>query len=104
MAERYPNKEQPNPSGPYTRWTNFGYEGWGWIDYDTIEEALTANQSGATFVITKPVRYRVVEQAETFRERDEGMPPMTPGAAAPLDLRTAEEIQAERLAGKAAKG
>jgi hypothetical protein len=50
------------PKGPYTVWIDYGYEGWRFKDFGTIEEALSFDESyGMTKHISKPVKYRVEE-------------------------------------------
>ena len=49
------------PKGPYTRWTDGGYEGWSFRDFKTLEEAVHyQGYSSEGFVITRLVEYEIV--------------------------------------------
>jgi len=48
------------PKGPFTRWFDYGYDGWRFVDYPTLEAAVTATtyQSGPV-IIMRPVAFKV---------------------------------------------
>jgi hypothetical protein len=50
-----------NSDGPYILWVDGGYEGWSPRSYPTLTEALSDWRDGSKFVITKVVKYEVVE-------------------------------------------
>lgn len=60
MTERS-SSDYTVPRGPYTVWLDYGYEGWKWRDYDTLEEALVADRHSSVWVITKAISYQVIE-------------------------------------------
>ncbi len=49
------------PQGPYTVWENFGYDGWHFTDYATLQEALNHQSYSTNRVIQKPVNFSVTE-------------------------------------------
>lgn len=46
---------------PFIRWTDFGYEGWSPMGFDTLKEALEADSYGSRWVVTKRVEWSPVE-------------------------------------------
>jgi hypothetical protein len=50
------------PTKKYLLWINYGCEGWGFYEYDTIEECLTHENYGNDFIITKAVDWEVKEK------------------------------------------
>ena len=49
------------PKGPYTVWERYGFDGWHFTDYPTLEAALEHHSYSATRVIQKPVQFKVTE-------------------------------------------
>ena len=58
------------PEGPYTLWIDYGYEGWRPTDFQTLVEALQAERFCSRWVITKTVRYEVIDNSP----QSEGIP------------------------------
>ena len=52
--------EQPK-NFPYVVWEDFGYEGWRWCGFQTLEEAVEYNGYGSYKTITKTVKYKIEE-------------------------------------------
>jgi hypothetical protein len=50
------------PKGPYTVWTDHGYDGWSPTDYETLDEAIAHESYGSEKHISKPVKFTVVDQ------------------------------------------
>ena len=49
------------PKKEYILWVNYGTEGWGWQDFDTLKEALESEKFGHDWTITKRVDYEIKE-------------------------------------------
>lgn len=47
------------PKGPYTLWKYYGYDGWAWEDFQTLDDAVFAEKHTSSWVIQEPVRIRV---------------------------------------------
>ena len=54
--------ENGTPEGPYTLWLDYGYEGWKPTDYPTLEAALRGERYSNYWVITKAVKYEVIDK------------------------------------------
>lgn len=48
--------------GPIIRWDNYGYEGWKPRSFATVKDAVTDEQYGNEYVVTRAVQFDVTEQ------------------------------------------
>jgi hypothetical protein len=53
--------DDPFPKGPYTLWQDYGYDGWAYDDFPTLEAALKAERHGSRWVIQRAVRMTVTD-------------------------------------------
>lgn len=54
--------DEAKPSGPYTLWIDYGYEGWKFTDFPTLREALEAEKFSSSWHISRPAQYEIVEK------------------------------------------
>ena len=51
------------PKGPFTLWMNNGCEGWSWMDFESVEAALSEPKHTSNFVIQAPVAFKIKVQS-----------------------------------------
>jgi hypothetical protein len=56
---------QNKPKGPYTLWQDYGYDGWGFEDYESLDEAVRAPKYASVWVISRPVDWGANEKPPT---------------------------------------
>lgn len=56
-----PTDSESDVAGPFIRWDNYGHEGWKPSSHETLIDALTKGRYCSEFIITKPVKFEIIE-------------------------------------------